>query len=76
MCPVARASETDWLGQPALALETIALRFVTVPAMGAKIVSLFDKRANREWLLPPIHRRFEPAAYRSVFTDQDKSGWD
>ena len=76
MCPVARASETDWLGQPALALETIALRFVTVPAMGAKIVSLFDKRANREWLLPPIHRRFEPAAYRSVFTDQDMSGWD
>jgi galactose mutarotase-like enzyme len=65
-----------WLGQAALALETPSLRLITVPGMGAKIVSLFDKRANREWLLPPINRRFEPAAYGASFVDQDMSGWD
>jgi galactose mutarotase-like enzyme len=67
---------TTWLGQPALVLETDALRLITVPRMGAKIVSLFDKRANREWLLPPTNREFKPVAYGSSFVDQDMSGWD
>ncbi len=66
----------EWLGQPALALETDALRFVTVPTMGAKIVSLLDKHAQREWLIQPIGRAFKPAAYGSSFVDQDMSGWD
>lgn len=69
-------SEITWLGQPALVLETSGLRLVTVPGMGAKIVSLFDKQANREWLLPPIDRAFKPAAYGTSFVDQDMSGWD
>ena len=68
--------ETTWLGQPALALETPALRFVTVPSMGAKIVSLFDKQAGREWLLPPTGHDFKPAEYGASFVDQDMSGWD
>jgi galactose mutarotase-like enzyme len=71
-----RTYETIWLGQSALALETASLRFVTVPGMGAKIVSLFDKRTSREWLLPPINRGFDPVAYGSSFVDQDMSGWD
>jgi galactose mutarotase-like enzyme len=68
--------ETVWLGQSALVLETPLLRFVTVPAMGAKIVSLFDKRSNREWLVPPTDRDFTPSAYGAPFVDQDMSGWD
>jgi galactose mutarotase-like enzyme len=71
-----RTYEILWLRQPALVLETPALRFITIPGMGAKIVSLFDKRANREWLLPPIHRSFEPVAYGAPFIEQDMSGWD
>jgi galactose mutarotase-like enzyme len=71
-----RTYETTWLTQPALALETSSLRFITVPGMGAKIVSLFDKRANREWLLPPINRGFTPVAYGATFIAQDMSGWD
>lgn len=69
-------TETSWLGQPALQLDTPAFRFVTVSGMGAKIVSLFDKTANREWLLPPIQRRFAPVAYGTSFVEQDMSGWD
>jgi galactose mutarotase-like enzyme len=72
----ARSYETSWIGQPALALETESLRFVTVPGMGAKIVSLFDKRVGREWLLPPVDRAFKPVAYGASFVDQDMSGWD
>jgi galactose mutarotase-like enzyme len=71
-----RSYETTWLNQPALVLETPSLRFVTVPGMGAKIVSLFDKRAAREWLLPPTGRDFKPVAYGAPFVDQDMSGWD
>lgn len=76
MSDAARTYETLWLGQAALALETASLRFVTVPGMGAKIVSLFDRRANREWLLPPINRGFQPVPYGAPFVEQDMSGWD
>lgn len=69
-------TSTTWLGQPALALETPAFRVVTVPGLGAKIVSLFDKTAGREWLLPPVERPFQPVAYAASFVDQDMSGWD
>lgn len=67
---------TTWLGQPALALETSSLTLITVPGMGAKIVSLVDKEADREWLLPPIKRSFHPVAYGAPFIEQDMSGWD
>lgn len=67
---------TSWLGQPALAIETAVVRLVTVPHMGAKIVSLFDKVRGHEWLLPPIDRPFRPADYAASFVAQDMSGWD
>lgn len=65
-----------WLGQPAVTLETSHLRVTTVPAMGAKLVSVFDKEARREWLLPPINRPFQPVVYGANFIEQDMSGWD
>lgn len=65
-----------WLGQPAVTIETEQVRLITVPGMGAKIVSIFDKRMGREWLLPPPNRPFRPAAYGAVFIEQDMSGWD
>lgn len=65
-----------WLGQPALALDTPVLRLITVPGLGAKIVSLVDKQAGREWLLPPIGRTFQPVPYAAAFGEQDMSGWD
>jgi galactose mutarotase-like enzyme len=67
---------TQWLGQPAMTLETPAVRLVTVPALGGKIVSLYDKVSRHEWLLPPIDRPFRPVAYAAPFADQDMSGWD
>jgi galactose mutarotase-like enzyme len=56
-------------------LESDVLRVVVVPALGAKIVSLFDKRVEHEWLVAPM-RPLQPVAYGSRFIDQDMSGWD
>ncbi|MFM8323140.1 MAG: hypothetical protein ACKOC5_19690 [Chloroflexota bacterium] len=67
---------TEWHGQPAWALESAELRVVVVPGMGAKIVSMFDRRSAVEWLVGPGMRPFRPASYGAVFTEQDMSGWD
>lgn len=68
--------EAEWYGQPAWILENACLRVVTVPGIGAKIVSIFDKKAQYEWLVNPGGRPFKPVEYGSVFIDQDMSGWD
>lgn len=67
---------TTWHGQPALALESDRLRVITVPGMGAKIVSIRHKTRDHEWLLGPADRPFGPVAYGASFVDQDMSGWD
>lgn len=67
---------TEWHGQPALALETDQLRVITVPGMGAKIVSLVNKAVDHEWLLGPADRPFQPVPYGASFVAQDMSGWD
>jgi galactose mutarotase-like enzyme len=68
-------SQIDWFNLPAWALEDDAIRVVVAPLLGAKIVSLFDKRCGHEWLVAP-RRPYRPLAYASVFVDQDMSGWD
>jgi galactose mutarotase-like enzyme len=69
-------SPTTWHNISALALENDTLRTVVVPTMGAKIVSLLDKRTGGEWLAGPGERPFRPAAYGATFDQQDMSGWD
>lgn len=68
--------QVNWHGQDALLLETTALRVVVVPEMGAKIVSLFDKQAELEWLVGPGDKDFSPVPYGASFIEQDMSGWD
>lgn len=69
-------TETVWRDQPAWTLENDHLRVITVPGMGAKIVSLYNKQAQHEWLVALDDRPFKPAPYGSVFIDQDLTGWD
>jgi galactose mutarotase-like enzyme len=69
-------SHTTWHDIAALVLENETIRTVVVPSMGAKIVSLFDKRTGVEWLAGPGDRPFRPAAYGATFDQQDMSGWD
>lgn len=66
---------TTWHGFPAFALGSEALQVIIVPKFGAKIVSLYDKLHDREWLVPPI-RPVKQTFYGANFVDQDMSGWD
>jgi galactose mutarotase-like enzyme len=68
--------QTTWHGLSAWALENECLRTVVVPELGAKLVSLFDKRNQIEWLVDPGGRPVKKLAYGAVFTEQDLSGWD
>jgi len=68
---------TTWRGLAAWELESSAVRAVVVPEMGAKIVSLRDKRSGFEWLVGPIPGRpVRPVAYPAPFERQDMAGWD
>jgi galactose mutarotase-like enzyme len=69
-------SQTSWYGLNAWALSTAELSTVVVPALGAKIVSLLDRRAETEWLIGPGQRPVKPVPYGATFTDQDMAGWD
>lgn len=68
--------QTQWHGLEAWYLEGEVIRMVTVPELGAKIVSLYDKRTKREWLVGPGSRPLKAVAYGAPFTEQDMSGWD
>jgi galactose mutarotase-like enzyme len=68
--------QTTWHGMSAWALESECLRVVVVPGMGAKLVSLLDKRNQLEWLVEPGGRPFKQVPYGAAFEDQDMSGWD
>ena len=65
----------DWQGLAGLKLENERLRIVVLPEMGAKIVSLFDKAYQHEWLVPPM-RPLRMVGYGADFVAQDMSGWD
>lgn len=65
-----------WQGLDAWTLEGERLRVVVIPLLGAKIVSLLDKRTGGEWLAGPGTRPLKPLEYGAAFERQDMSGWD
>ena len=69
-------NKISWYGHKAWSLENEVIRTVVVPTIGAKLVSLFDKRTHREWLVDSGNRPLREISYGSKFTDQDMSGWD
>lgn len=66
---------TKWYDFPAIVLESGLMQVVIVPDLGAKIVSLFDKMHNHEWLVPPVHP-LKRTVYGADFVSQNLSGWD
>ena len=68
--------QTTWHVLSAWMLENDTLRTIIVPDVGAKLVSLFDKRNQLEWLAGSGDRPFRKVPYGATFTDQDMSGWD
>lgn len=72
---MADIKSVPWHGFSALALENEQMRVVIVPDLGAKIVSLYDKAHQHEWLVPPM-RPLKQTTYGADFVSQDMSGWD
>lgn len=68
--------QTTWQGLEAWTLESETLRTVVLPQLGAKLVSLLDKRSQLEWLVDSGGRPLKPVSYGASFVDQDMSGWD
>lgn len=66
---------TLWNGIEALTIENDAVSCTVLPSPGGKIVSIFDRRRNREWLVPPM-REVRESPYGSGFTDGCMCGWD
>ncbi len=69
-------NQTIWHDQQAWTLESETHRVVMVPEMGAKIVSLRDKRDGFEWIVGPGDRPVKPVAYGAWWHEQDMAGWD
>lgn len=69
-------SQDSWYGQESWVLENDTIRTVVVPELGAKLVSLIDKRTRVEWLVDPGSRPLRKVPYGANFVDQDMSGWD
>ena len=67
--------KTKVYDKEAFILENKNISCTVIPSPGAKIVSLFDKRCSREWLVPPMRPVME-AGYESKFTDGSMGGWD
>jgi galactose mutarotase-like enzyme len=72
---MAEILKTTWHNFPALTLETEVIRVIILPDLGAKIVSMFDKTCQHEWLVPPM-RPLKQTSYGADFVSQDMSGWD
>ncbi len=70
-----KIAKITWRTFSALSLESDLVRVVIVPELGAKIVSLFDKARQHEWLAPPM-RPLKQTIYGADFVSQDMSGWD
>lgn len=66
---------SQWHGYSAQVIENQRLRVLITPDLGGRIVSIFDKKYQREWLLQPS-RPPCLAPPGAKFTDYDPHGWD
>jgi hypothetical protein len=66
----------EWKGTNAVIHENDATRIVILPEYGGKIASLFDKRVNREWLLPPSGDLRRTSLAGRNFVECELFGWD
>ncbi|MGZ4385674.1 MAG: hypothetical protein ACXVZO_01990 [Gaiellaceae bacterium] len=66
-------TESDGLERVVIENESVSLTLL--PGLGAKLVSLRDRLAEREWLAPPV-RPYRYAELGEPFVEHDCGGWD
>jgi galactose mutarotase-like enzyme len=73
-------SHASWGSWPALELTDDSLAVTVVPAIGGRVVSLRDRRTDREWLTQSVPPDRDEAAMwareDAVFSGRASSGWD
>jgi galactose mutarotase-like enzyme len=69
-------AQSHWHNLDAWTLENDAMRAVIVPEQGAKIASIYDKRAGHEWLIRPTETPIRLAPYAAPYPDYDMNSWD
>jgi galactose mutarotase-like enzyme len=66
-----------WFGEPgALVTGTSSVTAISLPAWGGKIVSLFDRKSERQWLLQPNGPLPNKPTYGDDFVAAGLFGWD
>ncbi|GGE02118.1 DUF5107 domain-containing protein [Paenibacillus nasutitermitis] len=68
--------ETQYKNNHAYMIENDYVLAITVPSIGGKLVSIFDKSTGKEWLLNSGDRELQPIASGTKFVEADMSGWD
>ncbi len=69
--------KTKWQGLDGFSIENSGLRVVVVPETGGRIVSLFDKYHEHEWLLAPGQSHpTRKIDYGADFNTLTPGGWD
>lgn len=69
-------SETRYENVAALKIENDAIEAIVVPSIGAKIISLRDRRSGHEYLFRHPRRSLRQPAYAGLYHHYDVSGWD
>jgi galactose mutarotase-like enzyme len=76
----AELSHRTWGDWPSVALSTEAVELEVVSEVGARVVSLRDKRRDREWLVqgqkPRELEQMDWAKERAAFGGRESFGWD
>ncbi|RWZ59026.1 DUF5107 domain-containing protein [Halobacillus fulvus] len=67
---------TNYKGIEAIVLENEKIRCVILPSYGGKMASLFDKKAQYEWLFQSSREQLECPPYAADFSKYDSSGFD
>jgi hypothetical protein len=69
-------SETRYKDIPAIRMESDAIALTIIPGSGAKLQSIFDRKAHKEILFQSKREGFRRAAYGESFPMGDMSGFD
>ncbi|MCA0971524.1 DUF5107 domain-containing protein [Halobacillus litoralis] len=75
MIDMAAANKTNVQGIEAVCLENDRIRCILLPSYGGKMVSLYDKQAQYEWLFQS-ERGLSIPPYGADFSEHDSSGFD
>jgi len=68
--------ESSFRGLKAILMESDALKLTILPERGANIISMYDKKTNREWVWQNPSFNYRKPKYDDSFLDYDMSGYD